>query len=63
MYPIQSHEIRAMRKAQALHEAQRAHIATAVRLPPRSIAARLANLAMPGKASRQAKQSYAPTPC
>lgn len=63
MYPIQSHEIRAMRKAQALRRAQRAHKATAVHTRRRLVPTRLVRLAMPGKASRRRKQLYASTPC
>lgn len=63
MYPLQSHEIRAIRNAQALREAQLAHMAAAVQVRRRSLPARLAHLTMPGKRAGHSKQSYAATPC
>ncbi|MFW6097265.1 MAG: hypothetical protein ACOC9Z_04280 [Chloroflexota bacterium] len=63
MVPLQAHEIRAMRKAQALREAQQAQMATAVRARRSSLPARLARFAMPGKTPYKSTQSHAPTPC
>lgn len=64
MYPLQSHEIRAMREARALREAQQARMISTVQVRRRlSLPALLAHVIMLGLGASDRQASYFPSPC